>query len=1239
MVSKGKADLNQIRQFILQHKAFLLSIILVGVTLIIDEAIFSDPKRRVNPDETITQNLHLELQRLDDQLQEISDIAVVDLSRSFNRFSSNEEIPYFIFENGEVIYWSTNRFVPKYGTLDGTYIYRFLELKSGQYIVKRKVINSAQNRVVEIYALLPLSSDVPLNDTYRDYGLNGEIFGRSSFTLRSIEDPRVEHNVYSPEGIFLFSFEGTERMKIDYPNYAVFVLILYLIAIYYFLRAGFVYSNTLVQQRVVFPALALWAVFLATVRYFMLRYEYPLSVVEWSLFEPNYFAASTWQPSLGDFLLNQLAVLSLVVFAFIKLTRFQLERDYVKWTNLLVSVVLLILSTAYFIAQVKSLFINSQWSFDVGSDISFSGFKLMAYFGIFLIGTVPFLVAQYLSAELKKLNKRRSTLLLLSLLVLALAVLTYTVGGEYLAISFVLSIYLLVVFNFRFAEQLYQANYSTFLYLFSTALLVATICNILLGVHIKNEQLQDKRSLATRLLSDNDLEAEYLLSQAKERIESDVLIQTNIANPFSSKDQIRQKIQRVFLGEYFDKYEIEILIFNGKGNPVNSATTLNYDQLKAEYGRDVNQTDFDELYFYRTNYPVVLNQYYLFTEIERYDAIIGYILVRLDRKEVLNNSILPQLLLSDLGLSGNLQHLDYAVFDDNRLSSSSGDFNYRRDFDVNLLSSEEIYEHPISLSGYDHLAVKNLSNDQVYVISSHHYPIQYVITNFSVFFLFIVAMIILIFGISSGYFNSRKQTVTLSSKIQILLNFAFFLPLIIVSIVVLRLVNTTVEENIENQYLTTAESAAENLANQLQVFLEGQNENNEALENRITEISQYARADINLFNTNGRLIATNQRLIFDNELLAPFINPQAMAYIVESGEKEELFTERVGNLDLSYKSTYYGIRSNENNELLGVLSMPFFDSDEELKAEQRDILSNILNSFTFIFVIFVVLSFLASRILTYPFKFLTEKIKTTTLSNLNEPLVWPAEDEIGLMVGEYNKMLANLEKSKRALALSEKESAWREMAQQVAHEIKNPLTPMKLKLQHLKRVLAEAPNLGIDFNKPIDNLLSQVETLSDIATSFSSFAKMPMPKSERINLSEVLKKSVRLFHEDSLEIKTNIPKQAVWVMADDQLLGRIFNNLILNAAQAMPEGKTCLLEVELLVTHNKARITFMDNGQGIPEEIREKIFIPKFSTKAEGSGIGLAIAKRGVEHAGGSIWFESASEEGTTFFLEFPLTD
>jgi two-component system nitrogen regulation sensor histidine kinase NtrY len=225
------------------------------------------------------------------------------------------------------------------------------------------------------------------------------------------------------------------------------------------------------------------------------------------------------------------------------------------------------------------------------------------------------------------------------------------------------------------------------------------------------------------------------------------------------------------------------------------------------------------------------------------------------------------------------------------------------------------------------------------------------------------------------------------------------------------------------------------------------------------------------------------------------------------------------------------------------------------------------------------------------------------------------------------------------LALSEKESAWREMAQQVAHEIKNPLTPMKLKLQHLKRILKEGRGLNQDFNKPIDSLLNQVDSLSDIATSFSSFAKMPIPINERLDIADSLRKVVRLFKADNVEINANIPRNPIWVEGDANLLGRIFNNLILNAIQAMPEGRTPQLEISMEKTHSKVRISVADNGAGIPDDIRDKVFIPKFSTKVEGSGIGLGIAKRGVEHAGGSIWFDTEPSEGTTFFLEFPLTD
>lgn len=1213
----------------------IVSIILVVITLLIDEAIFSDQNRRVDPQERITENLHKELKKLDNHIEGISNAAIVDLNRLFNRFEQDEELPYFIYEDGNVIYWSTNGFVPKYGTLDGTYIYRFINLKGGQFIARRKVINSAQNRIVEIFALLPLSSVVPLNDSFEEYGLNGEIFERSSFTLSGLEKI-ADHNIYSPQGTFLFSFDGTERMKVDYPSFSTFIFLLYLVAIASFIWSGFNYTDKLIARDRPYLAVGLISVFLLITRLTMLRYEYPLSIVEWSLFEPDNFASSWWQPSLGDFMLNQIALLVVVSFGYKVFVRRLMAKGETRLTSTLMPLILLMCAILYFIAQVESLLVNSQWSFDVAKDISFSPYKVLVYFALFIVAIVPFLIGQYLSKAFRQLKSTRVVNSLLSALLILSLVFGFSMEMLEPLVLGMLFGYLLIIYNFKLSDQLDKVNYTTFLYFFIAAFLMASVSTAILNRHIVEDNIEEKRSQATRLMTENDLIAEFLLSQAQENIKQDILIQTGISSPFNSKDQIRRVIQRVYLGDYFDKYEIEILLFNGRGRPINSNTVASYQGLLETYAKPENSTDFEGLYYFRQTYPFKLNQYYLFNEIQRYNTTVGFILIRLDRKEQLNNSILPRLLLDETFEASQEENFDYAVYNQNGLSGSDGDFNYSRNFNLSELSNETLFTEGVSIAGYHHLGIKG-EGEEIYVISNPVYPTRYLITNFALFFLLMVAAIIMIFGVSAGFYNIRKTSATISAKIQILLNFAFFLPLIIVSIVVLRLVNRTVEEKIEIQYLSITKSAAQNIANELQTFLEGQNVNNEDLENRISEISQYAQADINLFNTNGRLIATNQRLIFENDLLASFANPNAMANIVESANKEQLSKERVR--DLEYKATFFGVRSNEDDRLLGVLSMPFFDSEIQLKSEQRDILSNILNAFTFIFVVFVILSFLASRILTYPFKYLTQKIKSTTFSTLNEPLEWQADDEIGLMVREYNKMLLNLERSKKALALSEKESAWREMAQQVAHEIKNPLTPMKLKLQHLKRVLSEAPDVSSDFNKPIDSLLSQIETLSDIATSFSSFAKMPIPISERLDLIEELRKAVRLFKGDNINLQTNIPKQPVWVFGDTKLLGRIFNNLILNAAQSVPEGENAILSIELLLTHNKARITFEDNGAGIPDDIKEKIFIPKFSTKEEGSGIGLAIAKRGVEHAGGSIWFESTLGKGTTFYLEFPLTD
>jgi nitrogen fixation/metabolism regulation signal transduction histidine kinase len=265
----------------------------------------------------------------------------------------------------------------------------------------------------------------------------------------------------------------------------------------------------------------------------------------------------------------------------------------------------------------------------------------------------------------------------------------------------------------------------------------------------------------------------------------------------------------------------------------------------------------------------------------------------------------------------------------------------------------------------------------------------------------------------------------------------------------------------------------------------------------------------------------------------------------------------------------------------------------------------------------------------------------TNLEN-NEPMYWSSKDEIGLLVNEYNQMLSKLEASKKVLASTEKESAWREMAKQVAHEIKNPLTPMKLTLQHLLRLEKEGKleDAG-KLKKSLETMIHQVDALNGIASSFSTFAKMPLPNNELMNFKEVLLRVLELFKTDKrmeLEFKDDSFTDQISILGDDKLFGRVISNLIINGMQAVEPGKKPHIRIWLWLTDWDVFLEISDNGKGIPVELRDKIFIPNFSTKSQGSGLGLAIAKSGVETAGGKIWFETEVGKGTTFFLTFPLS-
>ncbi|MFN8886307.1 MAG: sensor histidine kinase, partial [Cyclobacteriaceae bacterium] len=256
----------------------------------------------------------------------------------------------------------------------------------------------------------------------------------------------------------------------------------------------------------------------------------------------------------------------------------------------------------------------------------------------------------------------------------------------------------------------------------------------------------------------------------------------------------------------------------------------------------------------------------------------------------------------------------------------------------------------------------------------------------------------------------------------------------------------------------------------------------------------------------------------------------------------------------------------------------------------------------------------------------------TTLGS-NQPLQWKSEDEIGLMVREYNRMLATLEQSKIQLANSQKESAWREMAQQVAHEIKNPLTPMKLTLQQMElQARADEGKL-----KSIRLLLEQVELLNDIASSFSTFAKMPTPQLQPVDLIALLNSVVELYaSQEGQTVQFNAFIDKAIVRGDEKLFTRVFSNLILNGLQSSATRKASVW-VTVEQRNDRVRVEVKDDGDGIPEDYQSKIFTPYFSSKQLGSGLGLPIVKQGVEQCEGTIDFVTQTGSGTVFRVSFPF--
>ncbi len=393
--------------------------------------------------------------------------------------------------------------------------------------------------------------------------------------------------------------------------------------------------------------------------------------------------------------------------------------------------------------------------------------------------------------------------------------------------------------------------------------------------------------------------------------------------------------------------------------------------------------------------------------------------------------------------------------------------------------------------------------------------------------------------------------------------------------------------------------------------------------------------DINLFDVDGNLIASSRPQIFNQELLSGKINPAAYYQMTVNQSLLHIQNEKTG--DQEYLSAYIPFRNNQD-QIIAYLNLPYFAKQTELRKEIGDFLAAYINVYVLLIVLAIMATVLVSRLISRPLQLIREKLRQIGLGKPNEKIEWKRNDEIGYLVDEYNRMIDELARSAELLAQSERESAWREMAKQVAHEIKNPLTPMKLSVQYLQKTWDEkSPDWENHLKRFSRTIIEQIDSLSAIASEFSDFAKMPATHIEKTGLLEIINSAADLYQHHQVDITVQYTGEECYVPADKKQLLRAFNNLIQNAVQAVEKRENGWIRIDIAREEGNYRVCITDNGSGITEEQAVKIFSPSFTTKSSGTGLGLAMVKSILSTIGATIAFESRAGEGTTFFLRIPV--
>ena len=1165
------------------------------------------------------------------------------------------EKKYFIFfykiaEPGKLIpvFWNTQVIEPDSALTNSVNGISFQKLVNGWYVVNAKTFRSSKGAYYKSIFLIPVKWNYYIENKYLHNSFVAEGSIEKTYDI-SITPTR--HVIKDEKGNPLFYLRQLSNPVAHDNVFAIWLRILASVLILFFLHK---LANFYVEKKGFWFGFMVLIIPVISLRILSYHFPIPLNFQQLQLFNPSIYGANFILRSLGDLLINSILFIWIVLFIRYyfnyKFSKVIFKNDAYKYAAILFISVLMTLITMTAGFTVQSLVADSQISFDVINFFTLDIYSVIGFIVLSCIATGYFFLIQILLQPLNAfVGKKKRYNLYLTVAIVGLLFLTLKRHSSYVSFNLFLLLWLLAfIYLLNFKSLLLQAyNLVSSKFIFWVFFFSVSITAVIVFQN-RTKELDERKHFAENLANKADPSGPVIVSIILKDFSNDYLsgIFDRFNNPYQNRFLKDSLINENFSG-YLNKYDTKIYTFNSAELPLFNEDSTTYNSLNAIIQTQGKPTSIPDLFYYDISYDR-FNYISKKTIKDSLNDTLGFVFIISKPKRYKNDALYPELFSKGNGNSIESSPVyAFAVYNNNQLSNSYNDYPFTTEIDNNNFTYNEF--KTVQKNGYEELWYK-ASADKVIVIARQDRFFIESVTLFAYLFCSFL-LIAIFFNLAHHFLTERKSMTNVRTFFQLTIRNQVHGIIILVSVLSFIIIGvTTILFFISRYHSNNREKLSRTIhvmENELRSAMDTMSINNyelihfeslshNKLDDIINKVSNIHATDINLYDLNGNLKVSSVPLPYNKGIVSEKMDPVAFYQLSKLKDVQYFQEQKIGSL--IYLSNYLPVRDESGREY-AYLNIPYFESQNKLQDEISNFLVTIINLNAFIFLVAGIIALFITNRITRSFSLISDKMKKINLATGNEEIVWKRKDEIGDLVKEYNKMVKKLDVSAEMLAKSEREGAWREMARQVAHEIKNPLTPMKLNLQYLQ--------MAIDTNSPdVKNislyvagiLLEQIEHLSQIAGDFAQFAKIGSTKNQIFDLNRTLENVITLYStNDEINIEGNLYPNEILIEADKTQVNRLFTNLLQNAVQSVPDHRETIIKIKSELHDQKVLISIRDNGNGIQAVMFNKIFTPNFTTKTSGTGLGLAMCKGIVEKLNGKIWFETKEGEWTIFYVELPV--